>query len=76
MHGLRTKLNLASLLAVAAIAGADAIPAMPRRRVSVTKPPSRAKPTTALQAEIAEHNAEVDRRKAEKKARKMQRGKA
>ena len=54
--------------AVAAIAGAA--PAASQRRVDTGYRPTLAKRNTALQREIAEHNEAVERRKAEKKARR------
>lgn len=68
-----SKLGLAAT-ALMMMAGVRAIgesmPA-PRKGSNRDYKPSRTKqPDTALAREIAEHNAEVDRKKAEKKARK------
>lgn len=70
--------NARSLLAVAALAMAGtglaqaAMPA-PRKGSSRDYKPTAPRRDTALQREIAEHNAAVERRKAEKRARKRAR---
>ncbi len=70
MRPARIGLSMASLLAVAAISG---MPAIDRRSALAPKdkprPRQLPKPGT-LGREIADHNAEVDRRKAEKKQAK------
>lgn len=68
-----------SLFAAAAIAGlgalAQAMPA-PRKGSARDYRPAQPKRDTELQREIADHNAEVDRLKAEKRDRKRNRGSA
>lgn len=70
MRPSRIGLSMASLLAVAAISG---MPAIDRRSALApkTKPRPRQLPKPGtLEREIADYNAEVDRRKAEKKQAK------
>lgn len=74
-----TKIRLASLMAMAAMAemaAASQVSAVPERRQKENKPPADTKRVQGLAAEIAEHNAAVDRRKAEKKAAKLARRRA
>ena len=62
-----------SLLALSALLAASVLPASAAPLRSARRTgyrPTPPKMDTALQREIAEHNAEVDRRKAEKRAAK------
>jgi len=71
-----SKLNLASLIAVAAISGLSAVGAqMPKPRNGSSRHYTAIKPKrdTDQSREIADWNAAVDRRKAEKHARKIER---
>jgi hypothetical protein len=72
-----SKLRLATLLAVASISGlAAAAPALRTAGIGNNRRPTPPRMDTALAREIAEHNAEVDRRKAEKRLAKDARRKA
>ena len=68
---INTRLRLASLMAIAAMAAAPQVTAAPERREREHEPPADPERLQGLAAEIAEHNAAVDRRKAEKKAAKL-----
>ena len=67
--------NLMAALALAMVAGTgQAAQAMPTLRTAGdgnNRHPTPPRRDTALAREIAEHNAAVERRKAEKRARKM-----
>lgn len=70
---INTRLRLASLMAIAAMAAAPQVAAAPERRELEPQPRADPKRLRGLAAEIAEHNAAVDHRKAEKKAAKLAR---
>ncbi len=69
-----TRVTLASLIAVASLASLGA--AMPMRRKGSNRDYTPYRPTayTDQDREIAAHNSKVEQRKADKKARKAQRG--
>lgn len=68
------RMNLAAAMAVAAIAGMGAAQAAmpaPRKGSSRDYNPEPRKLDTDLQRAIAEHNAEVDRRKEDRRLRRL-----
>ena len=79
MRNMRSSLLAASVLAMVSGLGAAA-QAMPAPRKGSSRdydpPAPRRKAATQLEREIAEHNEAVDRRKAEKRAAKMDRREA
>ena len=67
-----TRSSMLAAATLAMLAVGDAMPP-PRKGSARAYKPTPAKRDTAQAREIAEHNAEVDRRKAEKKAAKLAR---
>ncbi len=61
----------AMAIALAGAGAAQAAMPMPRKGGSQAYRPSPKRRDTALEREIAEHNEAIERRKAEKRARKM-----
>ncbi len=77
MREVQDKMRAAALFAMAASMGVLSLPAMSADRggpdehyVPPVEPRPLPKGTDALSVEIAEHNAEVDRKRAEKRARR------
>lgn len=64
------RLSLATLLALSAIAGVPVAMAEPRRGQERGYTPSKPSRETELQREIADHNAAVEAKKAERRVRR------
>lgn len=65
-----SRLSLATLLALASIAGVPPAMAEPRKSRERAYTPSKPRRDTALQREIADHNAAVEAKKAERRVRR------